>query len=221
VALLVVLFLYFRRKRADKHQVDDYFEQIPAPTSMSAGGGTRGLASLSPVQPRQPSMRNAYADDRFTQAINTHHGDYGTMGLASLPPMPPPPRNPARIADNRYGNIGLASLPPVFPTRDPDDRYAHATHLSDNSHEAEHHGMEYPPGTIYTTQQHQHQRYQNAFNASFEPRATSPTSSSSHHLYPNPFDPSSDPPSPSSVRNSSIAYGIPHESQDSFYGASD
>lgn len=134
---------------------------------------------------------------------------------------------------NGGGHRGLGTLSPVYPPVTDvyaNDPYIHATntHNGEYDHEPEQYGME---DVIYTTQQlqqQQQQQQQSAVNAAWAPRPTSPTSSSSHHhSYANPFN--SPTPGgavlPSSahvnVRASSIAYGIPHDSQDSFYGGMD
>ena len=117
------------------------------------------------------------------------------------------------------GDRGLAALSPVHPPPThaySDDGYTSNVHDSGYRHEAEPYAVHYPLATSYTTQQHQ-----DAYNASRSPRATSPTSS----RFPNPFDsplPREVPaPAPVNIRDSSIAYGVPHESRDSFYGAGD
>jgi hypothetical protein len=121
--------------------------------------------------------------------------------------------------DGGGGDRGLASLSPVYPPPThaySDDGYTSNVHDSGYRHEAEPYAVHYPLATSYTTQQHQ-----DAYNASRSPRATSPTSS----RFPNPFDsplPREVPaPAPVNIRDSSIAYGVPHESRDSFYGAGD
>ena len=137
------------------------------------------------------------------------------------------------------GHRGLGTLSPILPPATDayaDDAYTHASHAqTSTAHQGEYnqepqqYGMEYPPDAIYTTQQLQQQQLQqSAVNTAW---AYSPASSSSHHPYVNPFNspnPRGVPPPPAmpvtesrapvNARASSIAYGIPQDSQDSFYG---
>lgn len=117
--------------------------------------------------------------------------------------------------DGSTGNRGLGSLSPIYPpvmNAYADDGYSHTTnvHDGDYNYEPEQYGMQYPPRT---TQQHQE-----AYAASRR-RSTSPPS----HPYASPFNSptSNEAPVFVNARASSIAYGIPHDSQDSFYGARD
>jgi hypothetical protein len=117
--------------------------------------------------------------------------------------------------DGSAGNRGLGALSPIYPpvtNAYADDAYAQTTngHEGDYNYEPEQYGMQYPPRT---TQQHQE-----AYAAS-RMRSTSPPS----HPYASPFNSptSNEAPVFANARASSIAYGIPHDSQDSFYGARD
>jgi len=119
---------------------------------------------------------------------------------------------PAPTPYDGGGSRGLGSLSPIYPPATS----VYATHGGTYNYEPERYGLEYPPETAYTTQQHR-----DAYNSSRMPPAISPTSSNSH-AYPNPFESPTLEGNLSSVNNhSSIAYGAPNDYQDSFYGGRD
>jgi hypothetical protein len=199
------LFIYFfKRRRTPEDDDDAFFEKIPGPASYDGNVGHRGLGSLSPVYP--PAATTAYADNGYARTTNVHGGGHN---------YEPEHAHATNVHDGGYNyEHAHTSNSHGGGGYNYESEHTHATdvHGGSYNYEPEQNGMQYPSRSAYTTQQHQ-----DAYVASRRPRSTSPPS----HPYARPFDSPTSNESPVNARASSIAYGVVHDSADSFYGGRD